>query len=236
MDRKVTLSKEQLKELKEYIISRGILEPVVVMEVLDHFACLVEERMAENDKLTLRDAMYEAHNSFGVMGFSRIAETARRDQQKFFRRLMKTHLKKMFKKPLNWGVMILGMLAYYKLYIITFPFDWFFMNGKYLIDATYIIGMSSYFIITRKYWPKKGSMSNNNHAGYSDGGYGWLLFVLIMAFPNYPGRGLPLWPFALSASVMSCFLVLYFVANYRALLQAVKHYQHVEDAYMSLSD
>ena len=40
---KLTLTKQQLKELKKFINSRGFREPLIVMEILDHFACLVEE-------------------------------------------------------------------------------------------------------------------------------------------------------------------------------------------------
>ena len=47
MDSKV-LSQEQLKELVRFIHSRGFREPAVVLEILDHFACKVEELLAAN--------------------------------------------------------------------------------------------------------------------------------------------------------------------------------------------
>ena len=54
---KVTLTKEQLEELKVFINSRGFVEPVVVLEILDHFACKVEEELEQNPQYSLKKAM-----------------------------------------------------------------------------------------------------------------------------------------------------------------------------------
>lgn len=72
MDR-IVLDNEQLTTLRHFIWKRGFREAEVVNEILDHFACKVEEVMANEPKLNLQEAMYKAHESFGVMGFAPIA-------------------------------------------------------------------------------------------------------------------------------------------------------------------
>lgn len=66
---KVKLTQEQLKELKFFIYKRGFREPEVIMEILDHFACKVEDKLCAKPGMSLEDAMKEAHNEFGYNGF-----------------------------------------------------------------------------------------------------------------------------------------------------------------------
>lgn len=74
---KIILDKEQLTTLTHFIWKRGFREPDIVQEILDHFACKVEEVMADEPKLNLQEAMYKAHESFGVMGFAPIVSAYR---------------------------------------------------------------------------------------------------------------------------------------------------------------
>lgn len=66
---KMTLSDAQLLELKRFIEQRGIKELDVIHEVLDHFACKVEELMEANPNLNFQEAIQKAHRSFGQSGF-----------------------------------------------------------------------------------------------------------------------------------------------------------------------
>jgi hypothetical protein len=86
---KVVLNKEQLKELKWFIHSRGFLQPLVVMEILDHFACMVEDMMQEDKELTLKQAMIKAHASLGVMGFRPIADAVEKGRERAMIKLAK---------------------------------------------------------------------------------------------------------------------------------------------------
>lgn len=69
MDTKIVLNKEELQRLREFIYKRGFRDEAVINEILDHFACKVEEQLSANPKLSLNEAMYNAHQSFGVLGF-----------------------------------------------------------------------------------------------------------------------------------------------------------------------
>lgn len=66
---KMKLSQEQLKELRYFIYKRGFREPEVMMEILDHFACKVEDKLNSKPNISLEEAMKEAHNEFGYNGF-----------------------------------------------------------------------------------------------------------------------------------------------------------------------
>lgn len=69
------LNKTELKELLAFIEHKGYTFVDVQLEILDHFACKVEELMTENPTLNLQGAMVQAHQSFGAMGFSEIEDS-----------------------------------------------------------------------------------------------------------------------------------------------------------------
>ncbi len=71
---KIILNQEQLTTLKIYIQKRGIKEPDVIAEILDHFACKVEELMTEYPHINFETAVRRAHQSFGTTGFRTLAK------------------------------------------------------------------------------------------------------------------------------------------------------------------
>jgi hypothetical protein len=68
------LSKEQLCQIKDLIAQRGFKEVDVQMEILDHVASSIEDKMEENPLLSFDAAVSETHQSFGIMGFSAFAD------------------------------------------------------------------------------------------------------------------------------------------------------------------
>ncbi|QPH39215.1 hypothetical protein [Pedobacter endophyticus] len=57
------------------------------MEIIDHVASAVEERMNNNDTLSFDQALQETHQSFGLFGFSSIEEGITRGLEKKYRKL-----------------------------------------------------------------------------------------------------------------------------------------------------
>lgn len=84
------LNKEQLKTLTQFIRKRGYPELDLQLEILDHFASKVEEILAKEPRLELSKAMQKAHASFGVMGFSTIADSYMRWNDKSLFRTLKS--------------------------------------------------------------------------------------------------------------------------------------------------
>jgi hypothetical protein len=70
----MNLNKEQLHQIKELIAQIGFNGVDVQMEILDHVASSVEDKMDENPLLSFDVAVSETHKSFGIMGFSAFAE------------------------------------------------------------------------------------------------------------------------------------------------------------------
>jgi len=68
------LDKTQIDYIKNYIVKKGVRYVDVQMEILDHVASAVEERMSFNETLTLDEALKEVHQSFGIFGFSSLED------------------------------------------------------------------------------------------------------------------------------------------------------------------
>jgi hypothetical protein len=104
---KITLTKDQLRTLGDFIKSRGqsFAEPAVMFEILDHFACKVEEEMMMDKSLPFPEAIKKAHQSFGVKGFAPLAQAFHQSlhhQYKFWYRLQA--------KKLFFSVHLIGLL------------------------------------------------------------------------------------------------------------------------------
>lgn len=82
------LTPDQLQHLKRFIARRGFGEPATLLEILDHFACKVEELWPEHPQWTLDEAMEAAHNSFGAAGFYRIVKAFQAATHRRFRGLV----------------------------------------------------------------------------------------------------------------------------------------------------
>jgi hypothetical protein len=231
---KLTLTKEQLKELKKFINSRGFREPLIVMEILDHFACLVEEKLEANPGMPLDEAMQQAHGSFGVMGFRTIADAADVERNKRLNKQFKKTLGGMVASPAMWLLFVLVGAIYYTTYM---SFQEFFVDGDNAGFLTafpalliVVIGQTIIFRrfpgIKNRYVSGKGTLADN--------GYYWLVFILMIFFPNYPGGDWPLMPFAIAATIYILAILTWVIAMYRTWQSTEQHYRDIEQMYAEL--
>lgn len=63
------LTEGQIKEIRNFISKRGIKYLDVQMEIIDHTASAIEERMNADPKLSFEEALKQTHLSFGIFGF-----------------------------------------------------------------------------------------------------------------------------------------------------------------------
>jgi len=111
---KIILNSQQIDYLKEFIRKKGFSEPVEIHEILDHFACKVEEIMAQNPKLNLDQAMYQAHHSFGVLGFRPIVETFKKQlKKKYMLEYKKSFYNAMYSFRYLPVIIIMGIIGYF---------------------------------------------------------------------------------------------------------------------------
>lgn len=68
------LNREQLLEIKTFIEKKGFTYIDVQMEILDHVASSVEEKMTNKPDLDFENALNQTYKDFGVLGFSVIAD------------------------------------------------------------------------------------------------------------------------------------------------------------------
>src|ERR1043165_8806970 len=115
MDSK-TLNREQLQQLVRFIHSRGFREDVVMLEILDHFACKVEEVIAKTPEVSFDEAMRKAHASFGAMGFQPIAASFQKQTKKKYSGIFWRHFKALLLNPilvvLLWALSVLYFKAF----------------------------------------------------------------------------------------------------------------------------
>ncbi len=96
----VHLNDDQLSELVGFIDRRGFHEPEVIVDILDHFACKVEEAMTNDPTLTLNDAMQLAHDQFGALGFYPLLASYQRNTKTKYRNLYRAERNKILTDPL----------------------------------------------------------------------------------------------------------------------------------------
>lgn len=233
---KVTLSKQELKQLKGYIESRGFREPLVVMEILDHFACLVEDMKLRNPELSIDAAMKEAHSSFGVMGFKTIADAVDVERSKRFRKFFRQHLKSLFINPLSAVIVILSGMLCYKIYSWLLPFEMIWMNGWLSSSFIYVAIFLIAILIMHKKLPDWRSSYGAGNSGFMDNGYpGIIFFVFVVINPQYSDNGLPLWPFALGHTVFTMYLIIHMIAQYKTMKNLVQEGRNSLDLYAELN-
>jgi hypothetical protein len=76
------LTLEQINQLKQWISKRGFTHLDVQLEIIDHVACAIEEKLEKDPSKSLEVAFKEVHSSFGVMGFSSLEESISKRVQK----------------------------------------------------------------------------------------------------------------------------------------------------------
>lgn len=79
------LTTKQLATISDYIQKKGFTCIDVQMEILDHVASIVEEKLDENPGMELEKALKETHAAFGISGFSEIEAAIVKGLQKKYR-------------------------------------------------------------------------------------------------------------------------------------------------------
>ncbi len=93
------LTKEQLLQIDNYVFSCGIKYYDVRSEIVDHFAIILEERLAKNPDLDFKKEIRNIHRNFSDSGFSKLLkEKTKSVHKKFYKQSFK-HLITFFKLP-----------------------------------------------------------------------------------------------------------------------------------------
>lgn len=230
---KITLTKEQLKELKKFINSRGFREPLIVMEILDHFACLVEEKMQANPALALSEAMRQAHSSFGVMGFKPIADAADMERNKRLNREFKKTLRNMMQSPATWLLSVLAGTLYYQVYswlrVVYVDSD---NAGLIMFWSSWLIYLAGKIVIMKKFYKANARYASGKDTGVvPDRWFAGIGFVIVVSLnicpPDY-------WAYPIIVTVYILAILVFIIAIYRTWQKAEKYYRDIEHMHAEL--
>jgi hypothetical protein len=108
------LSKQQIEKLRIHLEESGFKYIDVQMEILDHVATAVEERMTENQDLTFQDAVNQTQSSFGPKGFRQIEASIVKGMTRKYRKLFLAQLISF----LHLKYIALVLLSYFSVYKI----------------------------------------------------------------------------------------------------------------------
>ena len=93
------LTNLQIQEIDNYITVCGIKYYDVKAEIVDHFASILELRLANEPNLNFKKAIVEEHKKFSDRGFKRLLETKTNAVHKKFFNLTFNNLRSFFKLP-----------------------------------------------------------------------------------------------------------------------------------------
>lgn len=93
------LTKEQIQQIDDYIAACDIKWYDVKMELVDHFATSLEEKLAKNPTLDFKEAIVKEHKSFSDQGFKKLLDSKIKAVEKQFYKQVFIHLKSFFKLP-----------------------------------------------------------------------------------------------------------------------------------------
>ncbi len=222
---KVKLTPEQLKELKYFIYKRGFREPEVMMEILDHFACKVEDKLTEKPDLDLQAAMKEAHTEFGYSGFYSIKASLDVFTRRRYKRVYWGEVKKILISPLNvLMLVVIGICVYFSMqwaYIAGFYDSYFDRNivSSFIILAVVCIELIK-LIVLPKNNDKSYHISIANTVNYGSFFLFWLFF---------PSRKLQspnqIVVFSVIAAIISMYYYIITLAHYKMIKTAQKDYE-----------
>lgn len=121
------LTTEQINDIQTFIRKKGYSEPDLLIEMLDHVACLVEEKMDRQAELAFDSALQITYSDFGFFGFSKLAEGIIKGRKLAVKGSVKRVLRTVFSFPyillvLATGIFLFhGYILFYKPFIVMVP-------------------------------------------------------------------------------------------------------------------
>lgn len=181
MDKQIILDADQLAVLKRYIKARGFRDPAVVIEILDHFACKVEELMIHHPSLALETAMQRAHASFGVAGFRPMVVAYEQELATEYKLRYKAGLKETLNNLPLMIVFVVAGFGFSQLYLWTLEHHFQVLDFNILYWFTIIV-MSGFNLVMNGGRKRKGFLESAiGMAGQQSGKTPLLLKVLLLA-------------------------------------------------------
>lgn len=224
MDKRI-LTSEELLHLTHFIKSRGFKEPSTVAEILDHFACKVEELLSAQPGLRFDQAVQQAHLSFGYKGFGAIAEAYETGLRKKYRMLYWRYFLQLLQQPLYF-IMALGVgFAVLQSHQFAFRHGLTDFMDRNLAPTLLFAALAVAEITWHVYlsWSKKRNLIVT--FSQSQMNYGLvLLYVNLFTFSSKTVTDVPVWG-GWIAGLVAAYACFHFPVRYRLYKEARTQYE-----------
>lgn len=136
----MNLNKELLNAIKAFISKKGITYLDVQMEILDHVASGVEEKMNANAELSFDDALKQTHASFGIFGFGGVEDSIVNGMSKKYNRIFWKYFLSFFgfKYIL---LVLLGAFLIYKAQVLVEDYFQFLAYFLAIVIVAVVVGL-----------------------------------------------------------------------------------------------
>lgn len=177
----MNLNKLQLEEIQAFISRKGVKYLDVQMEILDHVASGVEERMTMEPSLSFEDALKQTHASFGIFGFSGVEDSIVNAMSKKYNKIFW----KSFLMFFHYRYILLVVLAGFLIYEAQVLVNDYFRFLTFFLGFVLLIIVLSYFIGLRNNHYKKLLVYRNTFSYFSFFGSGFLIYNYLIGNINY---------------------------------------------------
>lgn len=220
----VKLTEQQLEELKSFIKSKGFKDPAVVNEILDHFACKVEEEMEIDSHLSFSEAINKARSSFGIKGFAPIVASFTNQLKSRYRKIYWKYFLQAASTPLYIPLLLLLSYACFKSWLWANANNYQHIMAMNDVSAMLIFG----YIIAQSIIMYKEETRKNLYKRAAFG-VAWLFPVIIIYIMPYSNRHIvPAWIPALIISILAIWGVLQLIALRATMKTAAADYDEVK--------
>lgn len=174
----MTLNEQQIAQIRAYIHSRGFDKLEVETEIIDHVASGVESQMAANPEMSIEEAIYNVHWSFGLFGFERIERAVSQGLREHLWQLYKANLSKLWSSKRLFPNLLLASLIFMLLNLLE-GLTQGPQNILYILYAVIIIScfpIMYHFRIFRS-WKKHAMITGKMLIPYAGAGF-WVAWLL----------------------------------------------------------
>lgn len=223
---KYILNAGELQQLKEYIYRHGFREQTTMVEILDHFACKVEELKTANPQLPFEMAMDKAHKSFGVAGFYPLVKAYELTLEKKYKKIFWANVKKIIFHPIHAALLIFMGIAVSKAYVAADTNGWmvhrFGLNDVHALCYVFFL-ISGIILNFGMFKPTaENPIIKSAHAV----GNGWWLLAYV-CLPLAPEPHKHVLTLAIMAGIATVSFSILTIARYRTVRTAMAAYYEI---------
>ena len=133
------LSQKEIQSIFSFTRKKYVRYKDVQVELVDHLACAIEERMGNDANVSFTKALYDIYGEFGIFGFAKIIEKKEKALKSFWRNKIWGYFTEYFQLP-----KILGTFSAMAMVLYIVSSGLIFMPLIYVSMAMFSVGILVY--------------------------------------------------------------------------------------------